>query len=258
MHTNFKIAIIKHLQRYCIIKILCVGRVYGKGADLPEISAGVYLFLWNFYRNLCCSLLYLLLKLVWQTILGKYCVHLGVVLARLSQHINNPSFWSIHSGPPLLHNNCHLQTLIFIFYLLCRNLNIIWHEFALHNNPCLPSNYLQNTDIWFFRTFEQLHNLTFHLVVVILKFSDGNPHFISMQGSQQLLCRNKNIIIPVGYINKSIPFTSHYNGSLKQFQHLLAACSATSFGAHTFSFTSCLALLPLPFAFVVSIFTHID
>ena len=64
MHSNLVIAVLKHLKRYCIIKILCICRVNGECEGLAHVSAASDLLCINLHRNLLCSLLNLRSKLV--------------------------------------------------------------------------------------------------------------------------------------------------------------------------------------------------
>ena len=79
MNSDLVIAIFELSEGQGIIKVLGISRVNCKCKDVSEIATTRNLVSCNLFRNVVCSILYILLKTIWQSI---FCKVLQIAMAR--------------------------------------------------------------------------------------------------------------------------------------------------------------------------------
>ncbi len=87
MHTYLPYSILYFLQRYCIIKILCVGRINSKCCYFPKVTSRTYILFTYLPVNLFGSHFHLPVELIWQFKFGQYRMHLCLIFARHTQQL---------------------------------------------------------------------------------------------------------------------------------------------------------------------------
>ena len=88
VHAHLPKALIEHANRQCIVEILGISRVDGAGKHVAEVLAFVVILLRYLGRNAFGSLFCRLGISVGQAVLGQDGVHLDIVFARRTKHIN--------------------------------------------------------------------------------------------------------------------------------------------------------------------------
>ena len=89
VHAHLPESAIKLTDTQGIVEVLCILGVDSTSEDITEILATVYFLLRDSGVDLLCSILHILRILVRQVVLCKYRMHLGIVLASLSEHIDH-------------------------------------------------------------------------------------------------------------------------------------------------------------------------
>ena len=89
VHAHLPKALIEHANRQCIVEILGISRVDGAGKHVAEVFAFVVILLRYLGRNAFGSLFCRLGISVGQAVLGQDGVHLDIVFACRTKHINN-------------------------------------------------------------------------------------------------------------------------------------------------------------------------
>ena len=117
MDSYFIISIFKPTERKGIVEVLCVSRVDGECQYISEVTTSLKVLSCNLLRYPVGRIRHFRLKAVWKGILGKDRMHFGVVLARLSEHVDNMSArghlasWPVVNDRSDLHSRTHLQLL---------------------------------------------------------------------------------------------------------------------------------------------------
>ncbi len=89
MHADLPVAVFQLAYGEGVVKVLGISRVYGECSDLAEVFAPRHFFIGNAGIDLVGSLLHSLRVAVGQAVLGKYGVHLGVVLPFPAEDIHD-------------------------------------------------------------------------------------------------------------------------------------------------------------------------
>ena len=89
MHSDFPLSVVKTANTEGIIEVLGIVRVDSTGEDIAEILTTCDFIGCNLIANLVGCIFHSLRILVWKTVLGKDSVHLSIVVALLSEDIDN-------------------------------------------------------------------------------------------------------------------------------------------------------------------------
>ena len=89
MHAHFPQAVVQWSYRQGIIKVLGILGVDGECGDIPEVFPLLIVLFGDFARNLVGGLFHLLRISVGQAILGEDGMHLGIVVACRTKHIDD-------------------------------------------------------------------------------------------------------------------------------------------------------------------------
>ena len=89
VHSHLPESVVETSYREGIVKIFRIAWVDGTGEDIAEIFSFGNVFLRNLGRNFLRSLFHVGRILIWQSILGENGIHLGVVVALLTQNIDH-------------------------------------------------------------------------------------------------------------------------------------------------------------------------
>ena len=145
-HLIQVVAMLPYAQ--CIVEVFSILRVNGKRGDTAEVFAACYLLLGYVSRELVGSLFYLLRIFVRQVILSQYGMHLNIVVALLSKHIDNLTHKTLAAknrvilalgvgGRPLGNLDHSLLTCLSALQLLLRNKNVVIEHITLGNKECI-------------------------------------------------------------------------------------------------------------------------
>ena len=89
VYTHLPESLLQGSDAQCVVKVFGVGRVDGEGCHSAHVQARLQLLLGYVARNQVCSPLHCLGILVGQPVLGQDGMHLGIVLARAAQDVND-------------------------------------------------------------------------------------------------------------------------------------------------------------------------
>ena len=118
MHADFVVSVIEFLERKGIVKVLRILRVYGECQHITEVAAALEILCGDILGNPVGSVCNLRFKPVWKSILCKDCVHLGIILTRLSEHINDVSARAHLVARPVVYHSRHLHARAHLHLLL--------------------------------------------------------------------------------------------------------------------------------------------
>ena len=91
MHPDFPLLIAQFADRQGIVKVLGILGVDGKGEHIAHITTARHLLVGNSWINLLCCAFNVCWVFIRQTIFGKDGVHLCIIVALLTQNIDNLS-----------------------------------------------------------------------------------------------------------------------------------------------------------------------
>ena len=91
MDAHLIIAVIQHLEGQRVVKVLGIFRVDSECQGIPEIATFLDLCRCYFIGNAVRCILHFCLESVRKPILRQYRVHLGIILARLTQNVHQMS-----------------------------------------------------------------------------------------------------------------------------------------------------------------------
>ena len=112
VNANLPLALANGLYRERIVKVLCIGWVNRQRRHTSHISTLGNVTLGYATIDGICSLLDLLLELVRQIVLKQYGVHLGIVVASCTQHIDQLALWQSIALAPIDDAYRHLIILL--------------------------------------------------------------------------------------------------------------------------------------------------
>ena len=92
VHAYLPELVAQFAYRQRVVEVFCVARVYGECSHFAEVLALVVVLLGNLARYLVGGFLHALRVLVWQSVLGEYCIHLDVVVALFAQYVDNLAY----------------------------------------------------------------------------------------------------------------------------------------------------------------------
>ena len=105
--------------------------------------------------------------------------------------------------------------------------DVIWHETALHEHPCLISDYMQYSYERSWRPFQNLDNLALATLAVGLLTCNRHTYLIAVQRSASLRRLHKDIVIFSLNYNECIPLAGHLHLSDHLRKNLLFPLAAT-------------------------------
>ena len=109
MDSDLVVAVVQFLEGQCVVEVFRVRRVDGECQSVTEIPTSLEISLCDLVRNLIRRVLDLRLEPVRQGIFSKDGVHLGVVLARHSEHIHYVAFRSRLTLVPSVDQSRHFH-----------------------------------------------------------------------------------------------------------------------------------------------------
>ena len=109
-----------------------------------------------------------------------------------------------------------------------RDCDVIRHETALHQHPCLVSDNVKHPDERFRRTADNLDNLSFPTLCFSLVPCHCDDHCIPVQGAPGLGCLHKNVIFLSLHNHEYKTLTGHLDSSLNMREYLLFLLFTTS------------------------------
>ena len=166
MHANLPVARLELADRQRVIEVLGVLRVDGECRHVAHVAALGELLGRQVVRNLVGGLFQRLRVRVRQSVLGKYGVHLGVVVAHIAEHINDFAYRAAVAHAPLhyLHNG--FLSVLAAVQIVHRNENIAGKNLVVNTQERIVSPHLQHTDERVLRTLQYLHHLAFGLAAL--------------------------------------------------------------------------------------------
>ena len=108
MHAHLVPAIAEVTVRECIVKVLSIGRVNGKRRHLAKVLSLCQLLLGYLARESLCLVNSSLWVVVVYIVLGQYGAHLGVVVARLAEYLEDTSRGDLVRARPLGDSHLYL------------------------------------------------------------------------------------------------------------------------------------------------------
>ena len=109
MDSYFVISIFKLLERESVVKVLRISRVNRECQYITEVLSALKILSSNIFRYAVGCICDLRLETVWKGIFRKDSMHLGVVLARLSEHIDDMSARAHLMARPVIHDRSDLH-----------------------------------------------------------------------------------------------------------------------------------------------------
>ena len=230
MHSHFVIAVRQSPEGKCIIEVLGIGRVNSESQDIPEILSVFQVGLFYLFGNLVRGILHLRLETVREVEFRKNCVHLGIVVPRLSEHIDYVATRTVVSPVPAVHQGRNLEALLrsHLFRLSRIHFYVIRHIAALHQHPGTGSNHMEYAhkrlggalyDIYYF-AFPAGRPFTAGLGASFACY--GHTHGIPVQGSPGLGSADKNIFLLAFDDDEGKSLTGHLHLAYELGEHFPA------------------------------------
>ena len=192
VHTHFPQPLVGAAYGESVVEVLGVVGVNGTGEHAAEILAFCNVLLRYLGRNFLGSLLHVLRIFVWQSVLCQYGVHLGVVVALLSQHVNHLAHDVLVFGVgPLLHLHHHFVAVLSALEPLFRQYYVVWQQSVLCSEEgdvplhSQPSHKLVACPV-------QDSNHHSFLYVSCPSCHEGHLHLVAVEGAHRVAFRHEN------------------------------------------------------------------
>ena len=202
--ADLHIPVFQFAVRKGVVEVLGVGRVDGKRGYVAEIPASRQFFRGDGVRDLVGCLLHFRLEAVGQLVFSQDGVHLGVVLARNAEHIDNPAHRFEAALGPVGHQYRHLDAVGGLLAADFRQLvgtavdpDVIRHVLAFHNGPDLTATHDQDTDMRLVAAPDDLDHFAFQAAAFrpgldpTLGYFDF--HEVAIQGEMQFAHRDEDV-----------------------------------------------------------------
>ena len=203
MYSHLVAALTQLHERNGVVEVLGVGRVDGEGSDLAVVLALRNLRIGDGVGYLVGGLADLRFEAVRQLELRQDGVHLGVVLAGLSQHVHDLADGLHALAGPVGHHHGHLHSVGSldaadfrkVFRAVDGNADVIGHTGALDDGPGLVAADRQYADVRPFAALQDLHHLTFLAARVVPLLCHEHLHPVAVQSASQLALRHENVVV---------------------------------------------------------------
>ena len=214
--ADLVISVVQFLERQSIIKVLRVGGVDGESQRLGEVAANLVLPSRNLLGNLVRGILHLRFEPVRQAELGKNRMHLRLVLARHSEHIDNmscragiPFFPKVNDG-----GNFHSRLSVRMFVKV-GNDDVVRHIPTLHEHPRLSVEDMEYSDERTLRPLDDFDHISLSSRLFRLLAGHCNPHPVSVERTANFRRPHIDVIFFTVNNYEGISFPSHLHRSLK-------------------------------------------
>ena len=132
-----------------------------------------------------------------------------------------------------------LSAITFLVRLRKRNRDVIWHETALHEHPCLVCDNMENADERLWRPLDYLHDLAFPSLTVHLLTCHRHTHGVAMQRTTCLRRLDKDVILLSIHNHECIALAGHLHPACNLWENLLfllatAPAVRTSLSCHIY------------------------
>ena len=200
MHSDLVCPIVEFPQRERVVKVLGVVRVYRACEDIPEIlPLGVVLGCY-LCRYTVGSVLDILRIRVWQAVLCEYGVHLGVVVACLSED----SYYLSDDVPtallrPFSHSHHDLVVRLRLVYEPLGDNDVLIYILPLWCHVCHIVLHADLSDELLLASLQYLcHDSLFYVMVTACHHSHLHAVAIECEHGVALGYENRRLVCPVG------------------------------------------------------------
>ena len=226
MHAYLVAAAPEFAERDGVVEVLGIGRIYGKGQNLPEVLPALELFGSYGFWDAVGRVLNLLRETVGQVELGQDGMHLGFVFAGGAEHVFQHSVRVHLAAVPAVHNhrNLHPPFGSESGRRLGIDLDVVGHILALHQHPGLgadgmedahklPAAALQHFDYFAFAAMTE--RLLAGTVVRTRNAVAGNGHTngVAVEGPARLVSRHVHVVVLPVDSHKHETVARHADGS---------------------------------------------
>ena len=233
--ADLQMAVFEFAEREGVVEVLGVGRVDGESGHAAEVAAAGQVFGRDGVGYLLGRLLHLGFEAVGQLEFGQDGVHLGVVLARNAQHVNDAPDRLDAPLRPVRDQHGHLHAVGGFQTADFRQLvgavhvdpDVIRHILALDNGPHLPAADHEDADMRLRTAVDDLDHLAFQAAAfhprLHAALRDGNLHEVAVQGEMEFAHRHEHIVLQAFDFYETEAVAREGNGPFELFQRLAAA-----------------------------------
>ena len=213
MHTDLIIAVLELAERQGVVEVLGVCGVDGECKGVAEILAAFQVVGSDLVGDLVGGVLHLLGETVRKAELGKYRVHLGLIVAGHSEDIHDVALRAHVITLPAVHDGCGLHTGLAAHGegLLLVHFDVVGHGLALHEHPGLGSHEMEDADVRTVRTLYDLDHLAFATLHTNLLLGQGDADGIAVQGVLGLGGLDEDIVLLALHHYEDESLAAHLN-----------------------------------------------
>ena len=226
VHAHLVVAVVQPAEGQGVVEVLCVGRVNGEGEGLPEILAALEVLFAYLFGDSVGGVFDLLGEPVRQVEFRQDGMHLGLVLPRHAQHVDQVPDGIGVSAVPAVDHHRHLHALLRSHFgaLGGIDLDIPGHALALHEHPGLLSDAVVDAhellaaplDYLDYFAFAALGGLSLAGTAVgpRLHFArDGDPYKVPIEGVPGFGRLYVNVVVLAFDQHEGIALAGHLHGS---------------------------------------------
>lgn len=196
VYTDFPHRFVNLSNRQCIVEVLGVVRVDGKGRYVAEVLASGNFLGRDVGRECLGRLFHLFGIFVGQSVLRQYGVHFGIVLALFTQNVHYLANGAFRIGGPFGYFHHHLVAVLCPLEFVLRNKNVGSQRAAFGDEETIAALHLQLSDEGVVRAFQNFG----HLGLTCMSRAacqHGHAHAVAVECMKRISLTHQNTLSAV-------------------------------------------------------------